>query len=172
MKSKLMLIMVFAIFICTVSATCAADANETTIATQEDNQMELTLTEDEIQTNENDNMLTQTEDAEILTTGEGTYSDLRNDINSGGNLTKSHYCYNDGDGGTIEINTPCVINGNGAVIDMTGSNIRTFYVSASGVTIKNLTIINTNYNGNGGAIYFDSTGTVSNCNLHYMCYQW
>ena len=46
MKSKLMLIMVFAIFICTVSATCAADANETTIATQEDNQMELTITED------------------------------------------------------------------------------------------------------------------------------
>ena len=159
-----MLIMVFAIFICTVSATCAADANETTIATQEDNQMELTLTEDEIQTNENDNMLTQTEDAEILTSGEGTYSDLRNEIKSG-NLTKSHYRYNDGDGGTIEIKTPGVINGNGAVIDMNGSNIRTFYVRASGVTIKNLTIINANYNGDGGAIYFYSTGTVSNCNF-------
>ena len=163
--SKLMLIMVFAIFICTVSATCAADANETTIATQEDNQMELTLTEDEIQTNENDNMLTQTEDAEILTSGEGSYSDLRNDINSGGNLTKSHYRYNAGDGDTIEINTPGVINGNGAVIDMAESNIRTFYVRASGVTIKNLTIINANHNGNGGAIYFDTTGTVSNCNF-------
>ena len=163
--SKLMLIMVFAIFICTVSATCAADANETTIATQEDNQMELTLTEDEIQTNENDNMLTQTEDAEILTSGEGSYSDLRNDINSGGNLTKSHYRYNAGDGDTIEINTPCVINGNGAVIDMAGSNIRTFYVSASGVTIKNLTIINANYNGAGGAIYFSGSGTVANCNF-------
>ncbi|WP_198144404.1 S-layer family protein [Methanobrevibacter millerae] len=151
-----------------MSATCAADANETTIATQEDNQMELTLTDDEIQTNENDNMLTQTEDAEILTSGEGSYSDLRNDINSGGNLTKSHYRYNAGDGDTIEINTPGVINGNGAVIDMAGSNIRTFYVSASGVTIKNLTIKNANYDDNGGAIYFTSSatsGTVSNCNF-------
>ena len=163
--SKLMLIMVFAIFICTVSATCAADANETTIATQEDNQMELTLTEDEIQTNENDNMLTQTEDAEILTSGEGSYSDLRNDINSGGNLTRSHYRYNDGDGGTIGIHAPGVINGNGAVIDMAGSNIRAFYVSASDVTIKNLTIINANYGGDGGAIYFVNTGTVTNCNF-------
>ena len=160
-----MLIMVFAIFICTVSATCAADANETTIATQEDNQMELTLTEDEIQTNENDNMLTQTEDAEILTSGEGTYSDLRNDINSGGNLTKSYYRYNAGDGGTIVIYTTCVINGNGAVIDMNGSNIRTFEVSASGVTIKNLTIINANCDSSGGAIYFSTSGTVTNCNF-------
>jgi len=165
MKSKLMLIMVFAIFICTVSATCAADANETTIATQEDNQMELTLTEDEIQTNENDNMLTQTEDAEILTSGEGSYSDLRTDINSGGNLTKSHYRYNAGDGDTIEINTPGVINGNGAVIDMNGSTIRAFTVTASGVTIKNLTIINANYDRDGGAIIFYRTGTVTNCNF-------
>ena len=157
--------MVFAIFICTVSATCAADANETTIATQEDNQMELTLTEDEIQTNENDNMLTQTEDAEILTSGEGSYSDLRNDINSGGNLTKSHYRYIAGDGDTIEINTPGVINGNGAVIDMAGSNIRAFYITASDVTINNLTIKNANYGGHGGAIYFSTSGTVTNCNF-------
>ncbi|WP_296876590.1 right-handed parallel beta-helix repeat-containing protein, partial [uncultured Methanobrevibacter sp.] len=165
---KTMILLVLAIFIFGVASVCASDVNETTIATQEDNQMELTLTEDEIQTNENDNMLTQTEDAEILTSGEGSYSDLRNDINSGGNLTKSHYRYNDGDGDTIEINTPGVINGNGAVIDMAGSNIRTFYVSASGVTIKNLTIINANYNGDGGAIYFSSSatsGTVSNCNF-------
>ena len=163
---KTMILLVLAIFIFGVASVCASDVNETTIATQEDNQMELTLTEDEIQTNENDNMLTQTEDAEILTSGEGSYSDLRNDINSGGNLTKSHYRYNAGDGGTIEIYTPgVVINGNGAVIDMAGSNIRAFYIGNSDVTINNLTIKNANYNGNGGAIYFYSTGTVSNCNF-------
>ena len=160
-----MILLVLAIFIFGVASVCASDVNETTIATQEDNQMELTLTEDEIQTNENDNMLTQTEDAEILTSGEGTYSDLRNDINSGGNLTKSHYRYNDGDGDTIEINTPGVINGNGAVIDMAGSNIRAFYITASDVTINNLTIKNANYGGHGSAISFSTSGTVTNCNF-------
>ena len=51
---------------------------------------------------------------------------------------------------------------------MTGSNIRAFYISASGVTIKNLTIINANYDGDGGAIYFSNSatsGTVTNCNF-------
>ena len=157
-----MLIMVFAIFICTVSATCAADANETTIATQEDNQIELTLTEDEIQTNEK-NILTQTDNTEILSSGEGTYSDLRTDI-ANKNLTRSYYRYNTDDGDTIQINTPGIINGNGAVIDMAGSNIRAFYVTVSDVTINNLTIKNANYDGSGGAISMYS-GTVSNCNF-------
>ena len=48
---------------------------------------------------------------------------------------------------------------------MAGSTIRAFYISGSGVTIKNLTIKNANYKGDGGAICFYSTGTVSNCNF-------
>ena len=36
--------------------------------------------------------------------------------------------------------------GGGAVIDMAGSDIHAFYVSASGVTIKNMTIKNVNFN--------------------------
>ena len=45
---KTMILLVLAIFIFGVASVCASDVNETTIATQEDNQMELTLTEDEI----------------------------------------------------------------------------------------------------------------------------
>ena len=48
---------------------------------------------------------------------------------------------------------------------MAGSNIRAFTVSASGVTIKNLTIKNANYGGSGGATYFSSSGTVTGCNF-------
>ena len=107
-------------------------------------------------------------DYDYLSEGEsGNYSDLRNEIGSGGdiNLAKKEYCYADGDGSTITISTPGVINGNGAIIDMSGSNIRAFYVSASGVTIKNLTIKNANYDGSGGAIYFSGSGSVENCNF-------
>ena len=62
-----------------------------------------------------------------------------------------------------------VIDGKGAIIDMGGStNKRAFYVSASGVTFKNLTIKNANYDYSGGAIYFSNSatsGTVTNCNF-------
>ena len=108
------------------------------------------------------------ENQEILTAGEYTYSDLRNQIGTGGNvkLTKGNYTYVDGDGDTITISTSGVINGNGAVIDMAGSYyMRAFNVTASGVTIKNLTIKNAIVEGNGGAVYFSKSGTVENCNF-------
>ena len=108
------------------------------------------------------------ENQEILTAGEYTYSDLRNQIGTGGNvkLTKGNYTYVDGDGDTITISTTGVINGNGAVIDMAGSYyMRAFNVTASGVTIKNLTIKNAIVEGNGGAVYFSKSGTVENCNF-------
>ncbi len=66
-------------------------------------------------------------------------------------LQHDYYTYDTGD--TISISVEdSVIDGKGAVIDMAGSNIRAFTVSASGVTIKNLTIKNANYGGSGGAI--------------------
>ncbi|MEE3491214.1 MAG: hypothetical protein VZR10_10110, partial [Methanobrevibacter sp.] len=80
-------------------------------------------------------------------------------------------------GPTIEISdADSVIDGKGAIINMSGSNIRAFDVRASGVTIKNLTIINANYEGDGGAIYFSgsaTSGTVSNCNfINNTASQW
>lgn len=98
---------------------------------------------------------------------EGNYADLKNDIESGGILTKKVYRYAAGGGESIEIKNSGVIEGNGAVIDMDGSNIRAFMVTSSDVTIKNLTIKNANFNADGGAIYFDwdSSGTVVNCNF-------
>ena len=171
--------MITAIFLVSVAGVCASDANDTAIASDDSNQMELSsdseISEDNLQIGEENSILTQNDDetlsaesdSQTLGAGEGTYSDLRNDIANGGSLTKSNYTYTDGDGDTIEITTPnMTINGNGAVIDMAGAGIRAFYVSASGITIKNLTIKNANYNADkGGAIYFSSSGTVENCNF-------
>ena len=97
---------------------------------------------------------------------EGTYSDLRDEINSGTGvikLSKIKYVYTDNDGDTITINKN--IDGNGAVIDMQNSGKQVFYVTASHTTIKNLTIMNANYNGSGAAVYFNHSGTVENCNF-------
>ncbi|MEE0025941.1 right-handed parallel beta-helix repeat-containing protein, partial [Methanobrevibacter sp.] len=152
----------------------AADTNNASIS--EDNSQMLLSLKNEItddtsensilaQTN-NDETLSAQKDSEILRANEGTYSDLRNDINNGGNLTKSYYHYQQGDGDTIVINrNGFTVNGNGAVIDMKGSNIQAFEVTGSGVTFKNLTIKNANFDGSGGAIYFSKSGTVENCNF-------
>ena len=171
---KIMLILISAIFLVSIASVCAADANDTMVASENTNQMDLSsnnvIVEDSLQTSEENTTLTQANDAEsdsqILAEGEGTYYDLRNEIGSGGdkNLTKSYYSYTGGD--TIEIKNSGVINGNGAVIDMAGSiNMRAFTVSASDVTIRNITIKNANYNGDGGAVYFDESGDVTNCNF-------
>ena len=72
---------------------------------------------------ENDETLSSETDSEILTADQFTYSDLKRQISQGGNinLTKGTYTYNQNDGDTIEIIDSGVINGNGAVIDMTQS---------------------------------------------------
>ena len=169
---KSIIIIVFVIFLFAIAAVSASDVDDTVIASGDESQMEISaneeLSEKNLQTNEN-NILAQANNeetvsvetnSEILTEGEGTYFDLSTEIGSGGdkNLTKSYYHYTGGK--IIEISTTGVINGNGAIIDMNGSNIRAFYVSASDVIIKNLTIKNAE-----GAIYFNNFGTVANCNF-------
>ena len=179
-KTKIFLMI--AIFLFSIATVSAGDVNDTVIAIEDTSQNDLSagneISEDNLKASEENTALSQMDNdeivsaepgSEILGEGEGNYTDLKNDIiNNGGSLTKSIYRYCDGDGDTIEITTPnMVINGNGAVIDMKEST-RAFYVSASGVTIKNLTIKNANYDGDGGAIYFSSSatsGTVTNCNF-------
>ena len=171
MKSKkIMLILITAIFLVSIASASASDANDTMVASENTNQIEISdsdkTIEDNLQTSEENDELTLTDNG-VLGADSATYSDLDSEIRASGNVTLTHknYIYDD-DATAITITEDNkVIDGNGAIIDMTGSTIRAFTVSASGVTIKNLTIKNANYNGDGGAIYFSSSGTVSNCNF-------
>ena len=173
------------IFIFAIASASASDVNETAIASEDTTAIELSQSDDITVTDETQKTI-QTNDTEILTASdeettatqnnpdtlsleEKTYADLSNAIGSGGdiNLQPANYKYN-GESDTITITTPGIINGNGAIIDMAGSTIHAFNVQTSGVTFKNLTIKNANYNGDGGAIYFSSSassGTVENCNF-------
>ena len=172
--------LVLVIFLFAIAAAGASDVDDSPLASEDTNQVELsadnTILEDNLKTSEekttlavgeNDETLSSETDLEILTADQLTFSELRDKIGSGGNinLTKGTYTYNDGDGDTIQISTSGVINGNGAVIDMAQSGHRAFYVTVTDVTIKNLTIKNANYNGNGGAIFFSGPGNVTNCNF-------
>ena len=97
-----------------------------------------------------------------------TYSELSREIASGGdyiNLQYGYYVYDNGDSISISEDNK-VIDGNGAVIDMAKSTIRAFDVISKGVTIKNLTIKNVNFEEIGGAIKFaGDSGSVINCNF-------
>ena len=119
--------------------------------------------------NNHDNTLSASNELDVLCAGEGTYSQLNDEITNGGNtveLQHDYYIY-DGSTSTIDITGDNrVIDGRGAIIDMAGSTIRAFNVVGSGVTFKNLTIKNANVNGDGGAIYFSSSGTLTNCNFN------
>ena len=168
-----------AIFLFSITTVCASEIG-TSIASEDTSQMGLSgidkIIEDNLQTSEekptlavgeNDESLSSKTDSEILTADQFDYTYLKEQIGSGGNinLTKGTYTY-DNDGDTIEITASGVINGNGAVIDMALSGHRAFNVTASDVTIRNLTIKNANFDGDGGAIYFSGFSTVENCNFY------
>ena len=105
-------------------------------------------------------------DLEVRSEDSGNFSKLADEIANKPSVELKYKYYKYDSGNTIQITiNDAVINGNGAVIDMADSTIQPFRVIASGVVIKNLTIKNVNYGGDGGAIYFNSSGTVENCNF-------
>ena len=172
--------LVLAVFLLSITCVSASEIDDT-LASEDTNTIGLSvdkdIIEDNLQTSEENDELASTDydeaiaqtDTEVLGEGSAKYSDLAEEISQPGNINLTHKNYTYDEGETITISEANkVIDGNGAVIDMNGSTIRAFHVNASGVTIKNLTIKNVNYNGNGGAIYFSSSatsGTVSNCNF-------
>ncbi|WP_406535153.1 hypothetical protein [Methanobrevibacter sp.] len=179
---KSMFILILAVFLISIAGVCASDVNDMAVASQEDAVTEL-VDENPITVEDNEPALTAADeeilsdsvadesvgaenDLDELSATQSTYSGLSSEIGSGGNikLNYDYYTYDEGD--TIEITTDdSVIDGNGAIIDMAGSLIQAFSVTASNVTIKNLNIINANAEKSGAAIFFNKTGFVENCNF-------
>ena len=198
---KIMFVSILLLAIFAIGAVSASDVNDTAIASEDTNQIELSsnneMVGDNLQTSEENSILTQIDNnesvsvetnSEILSEDIGNYSGLADEISQGGNVELKHKYYKYDDYGYIEITEGNrVIDGKGAIIDMAGSTYsHAFYVSASDVIIKNLTIknvnefcavyfvrngevTNCNFTNNhasyGGAIQFASTGTVSYCNF-------
>ena len=173
---KIMFMLVLAVFLLSITCVSASEIDDT-LASEDTNTIGLSVDndiEDNLQTSEKNEALASTDydeaiaqtDTDVLGADSATFSDLAEEISQPGNINLTHKNYTYDEGETITISEDNkVIDGNGAVIDMNGSTIRAFHVNASGVTIKNLTIKNANYNDNGGAIYFDRSGTVTNCNF-------
>ncbi|WP_405267298.1 right-handed parallel beta-helix repeat-containing protein, partial [Methanobrevibacter sp.] len=182
---KSILILILAVFLLSIAGVCASDVNDTAMASHDDAAMESTdenlimvedsepalstaANEEIVSDSADDEIVSAENDLDVLSANPGTYSGLSSEIGTGGNIVLTHDNYTYDSGSTINITkSNSVIDGNGAIIDMAGSNIRAFKVTGSGVTIKNLTIINANAteDNDGAAIYFEKAGTVENCNF-------
>ena len=156
----------------TVSAVAAAEDISFDKSDTKNTNKNLLSTDDgkeNLKTNDktlNDETLGAQTDDNKLGDAQYTYSDLRNQIGNGKNITlnKGTYTYTSGDDNTITINNTCTIDGNGAIIDLKGK-IRGLTVTASGVTIKNLSFKNAFARGHGAGIWFSQFGTVINCHF-------
>ena len=132
-KFLLAVLSIFLILLVFVSSASAADSNET-----------------QVLSDNNDGIITATNNEDNLTMEEGTYKDVVDLIGSGGGditLERKLYKYDAVSGGsTITISSRTTIDGNGAILDMAGSNFQVFFLDNE-VTIKNLTIKNAHTTG-------------------------
>ena len=171
LKTRILLISVLLLLLFSVQSVVAVSNDNDGNLTSESIDLSICDNTGDISSNELSNnpvdVLSVSNELDVLSADEVSYSELDSEISVGGNIELLHdyyRCY--GGESTISISgNNRVIDGRGAVIDMAGSTIRAFNVVGSGITIKNLTIKNANFNGNGAAIYFSSHGTVENCNF-------
>ena len=164
---KGMLILIMAIFLVSIAGVCASDVNDTVIASEDATPIEIAQSDD-ISVDDGQ-VLEKSNDEEMISEGDvGTFSQLQANISEkyGGTLELDrNYEYDEGfDINGIEIKNFIAIDGKGHTIDAKGK-ARAFNVSANDVTIKNLTIKNAYSSDNGGAIYFNYNGIVTDCNF-------
>ncbi len=170
-KFLLAVLSMFLILLLFVSSASAADANDTSDVLSVDESANILNNDTNIlSTNNND----VESNENILRENTGSYAELATRIKTiqeAGDveITLDKNCiYTYDSGSTIEIGTTGFkIDGNGATIDMAGSNIQAFKITNSNVIINNLTIKNVKFDGYGGAIYWyhSANGAVSNCNF-------
>ena len=169
MKYTKLIIITIAIFMFGMAATCAADTNETIIASETEQTIELSQadTNEKISAEKNE-LISQTKNNELISAGNtGTFAELRDNITAAGStltLNKNYECENDFDSEGIIIAKSITIDGNGYKIDAQGK-ARIFKILADNVALKNITFTNGKTTENGGAVLFEKSGTVSNCNF-------
>ena len=139
---KSMLILIMAIFLVSIAGVYASDANDTQIASEDTAPIEIAQS-DEISVNDDSQVLEQSNNEENV----GTFTELQHNITekygSTLELDRNYEYEEDFNISGIKIEDKIIIDGKGHTIDAKGK-ARAFYVSASDVTIKNLTIIVTN----------------------------
>ena len=132
---KTIIFLMIAIFLFSIAAVSASDADDMEITSEDANQIELSASNemnvDNLKTSEENTIETQAKNnksmsaalgSKLLDTDTGTFSGLYSEIGSGGNIELQHDYYTYDWGRTNEItHNNNVIDGKGTIIDNEGS---------------------------------------------------
>ncbi len=159
---KSIIVLVLAIFLFSVASVCASDTND---AVGELSQADA----DEMVSFEETGLISLSQKEGISSEGNvGTFSELQNNITGkyGSTLilTKDYEHEDDFESNGIIINQSITIDGQGHKIDAQEKS-RIFKITADNVILKNINFINANTTMHGGAVQFEKSGTVSDCNF-------
>ncbi len=157
-----MFMLVLAVFIFGAASVCASDVNDTVIASEDDSTIELSQADAE-------DVRSSNEDELISEGNVGTFTELQANITAAkpdSTITlNKNYEYDSGfDIEGIRIDKSITIDGNGFKIDA-HENSRIFKITVDKVTLKNIIFVNGKTTDNGGAVYFEKSGNVTNCNF-------
>ena len=137
-KSIILILSIFILF--SIASVSAGEVDDKVMMSDENAEIESTSIEKDLKTTDDNQVLSKTNDDEIQSVKDNeitgadvdpntnaTFDDLKKEIGEGGNITLKHKFYNYNGAGLdpefININIPnSVIDGNGAAIDMKGSD--------------------------------------------------
>ncbi|WP_296894702.1 hypothetical protein [uncultured Methanobrevibacter sp.] len=140
MKYKSIILILSIFILISIASVSAGEVDEKLTMSDENPEIESTSIENDLKTTDDNQALSKTNNEEIQSVkdteiiGEdidpntnATFDDLKKEIGEGGNITLKHKFYNyDGTGQELEFINLCVpnsvIDGNGAAIDMKGSD--------------------------------------------------
>lgn len=159
---KIMFMMVLVIFIFGATSVCASEDDSTIELSQVD--------ADEMMSFEEGKLIGQTENDELISEGNsGTFAELQGNITAAkpGSTFTLAMNYERESGFDIEgihIDKSITIDGNGFKINAKEKS-RIFKITADNVILKNISFTNGKTTGNGGAVFFEKSGIVTNCNF-------
>ena len=168
---KILIMMVLAIFIFGMASVCASEGDDAVIAGEDNPAVELSQAGTyEIISTDGNELLGQTENDGLISEGNsGTFAELQANITAAKQgstitLTKNYERESGFDVEGIVIGKSITIDGNGFKIDAQG-NSRILKITADNVILKNIIFTNGKTTENGGAVFFQKSGTVTNCSF-------
>lgn len=161
-------IVILCLIICLVASLSIVSANDA--STADVNSTDFNGEKISVCSNESleDNQILSAGEDEILTDDESSFSQLSDDIQSGGSveLSKNYKYVSTDDSSGIVISNNLVLDGKDYTIDANGSSAIFTVSEGINVTLKNINFINAYYPDNGAVIKNNGRLTIDNCTFN------
>ena len=160
MKNKIIIFTLILLALFSIASVCAGDVNDTLTASEDDSQIELTATEDNLKSIDENQVIGVGDNGSSVALQEKIDSAQENSTI----VLPNNYSYEkDFSVNGVLINKSLTIDGNGFTINANGAG-RIFNITGSAVTLQNIKFINGWVKGSGAAVYCEGADlTIINC---------